>query len=175
MVEANASMASTASSNGSQTPRSTNLENYNLGNVLGQGAYGKVILSTEKATGRVVAIKEVNKEQILKLGKQRHIFREKDLLFEMDHPFIIKLLGTTQDSQNLYFVFENCAKGDLTGLIQERSKYFLPRMAKQHVFYGFVDNNYFSFNLRERLWRLIFADFTTIGKLEIPLVRLFTA
>lgn len=119
MVEANASMASTASttSNGSQTPRSTNLENYKLGNVLGQGAYGKVILSTEIATGRVVAIKEVNKEQILKLGKQRHVFREKDLLFEMDHPFIIKLLGTTQDSNNLYFVFENCAKGDLTELI----------------------------------------------------------
>ena len=41
---------------------------------------------------------------------------------EMDHPFIIKLLGTTQDENNLYFVFENCERGDLTGLIQDRSK-----------------------------------------------------
>ena len=88
-----ASSASSATS----SSRQTSLDNYTLGQVLGQGAYGKVILSTEKATGTTVAIKEVNKEQILQLGKQRHIFREKELLFEMDHPFIIKLLGTTQD------------------------------------------------------------------------------
>ena len=109
-------MASTSSTS-STVSRSTNLDNYNLGQVLGQGAYGKVILSSEKATGRTVAIKEVNKKQIISLGKSRHVFREKDLLFEMDNPFIIKLLGTTQDENNLYFVFENCANGDLSGLI----------------------------------------------------------
>ena len=43
----------------------------------------------------MVAIKSVNKDQIEKLGKQRHIFREKDLLNEMNHPFIIKLIATT--------------------------------------------------------------------------------
>ena len=91
---------------------------------MGQGAYGKVILATETATKRPVAIKEVNKKQILDLGKSRHIFREKELLFEMQHPFIIELLGTTQDANNLYFVFESCPNGDLTGLIQERRKYF---------------------------------------------------
>lgn len=35
----------------------------------------------------------------------------------MDNPFIIKLLGTTMDENNLYFVFENCENGDLNGLI----------------------------------------------------------
>lgn len=122
MVEANASMASNASTASSAASRNTNLESYNLGQVLGQGAYGKVILSTEKESGKVVAIKEVNKKQIISLGKSRHIFREKDLLFEMDHPFIIKLLGTTQDENNLYFVFESCPNSDLTQLITERSK-----------------------------------------------------
>ena len=117
MVEATSSIASSASASSNGSSRSTNLDQYQLGQVLGQGAYGKVILSTEKATGTTVAIKEVNKEQILTLGKQRHIFREKELLFEMDHPFIIKLLGTTQDDKNLYFVFENCANSDLTQLI----------------------------------------------------------
>jgi serine/threonine protein kinase len=54
-----------------------------------------VRLGKIKATGDVVAIKSVNKDQIEKLGKQRHIFREKDLLNEMNHPFIIKLIATT--------------------------------------------------------------------------------
>ena len=66
-----------------------------MGTVLGQGAYGKVLLATQKATGRTVAIKLVSKQHIIELGKTRHIMREKELLYEMDHPFIIKLLGTT--------------------------------------------------------------------------------
>ena len=67
---------------------------------MGEGAYGQVRLAKIKATGDVVAVKQVNREQIEKLGKQRHIFREKDLLNEMDHPFIIKLLATTLVSQD---------------------------------------------------------------------------
>ena len=63
MVEANSSMTSASSANSAtSSSRQTSLDNYNLGQVLGQGAYGKVILSTEKATGTTVAIKEVNKE-----------------------------------------------------------------------------------------------------------------
>ena len=152
----NANSATTAgSSTGSdveaprlQSAKST-IEDYDLGKVVGQGAYGTVTLSKDKATGEVVAIKSVSKQQIQKLGKERHIFREKNLLNEMDHPFIIKLLGTTmvrrsllrscqqlpahlyilfmfdQDSENLYFVFENCENGDMADLIGSSSKYHL--------------------------------------------------
>jgi len=88
--------------------------------VVGQGAYGKVILSRFKSNGDVVAIKTVSKDQITKLGKTRHVFREKDLLHELDHQFIIKLLATTMDEQNLYFVFENCENGDLADLLAKR-------------------------------------------------------
>ena len=94
MVEANASMTSNASTASSKST-TTDLGDYTLGKVLGQGAYGKVILSKVNATGETVAIKEVNKDQIVQLGKRKHIFREKNLLNEMDHPFIIKLIGTT--------------------------------------------------------------------------------
>jgi serine/threonine protein kinase len=43
------------------------------------------MLSRIKATGEVVAIKIVNKELIQKLGKTRSIFRERDLLTELQH------------------------------------------------------------------------------------------
>ena len=57
MVEANASMSSSQqSSNSTQTK----LEDYTIGTVLGQGAFGKVMLATDKQ-GQTVAIKEVNK------------------------------------------------------------------------------------------------------------------
>ena len=63
MVEANASMSSQASS-ASNKSTATSLDDYIMGNVLGQGAFGRVMEATEKVTGRKVAIKEVNKNQI---------------------------------------------------------------------------------------------------------------
>jgi serine/threonine protein kinase len=93
--------------------------------MVGQGAFGKVMLSRIKATGEVVAVKIVNKELIQKLGKTRSIFRERDLLNELQHPFIIKLIAVTMDDENLYFVFENCENGDLADLIQTRKNFSL--------------------------------------------------
>lgn len=98
------------------------IDDFVVGKIVGEGAYGKVMLCRAKATGSLVAIKSVSQEQIRKLGKTRHVFREKELLTELKHQFIINLLSTTLDSENLYFIFENCENGDLADLIQTRKK-----------------------------------------------------
>ena len=74
------------------------ISEYEFGKNVGQGAYGSVFIATEIATQKVVAIKSVSQEMVAKLGKKRHIFREKNLLNEMDNQFVIKLLGTTMVS-----------------------------------------------------------------------------
>ena len=53
------------------------------------------------------------------------MFREKDLLNEMSSQYVIKLIATTLDDQNLYFVFENCENGDLASLIAAKTKFSL--------------------------------------------------
>jgi serine/threonine protein kinase len=60
-------------------------------------------------------------EMIVKLQKERHIFREKKLLDDMKgkHFNIINLLGSFKDSKNLYFVFEYGPKGTLDDLIKK--------------------------------------------------------
>ena len=75
------------------------------------------MLSRIKATGEIVAIKIVSKDLITKLGKTRSVFREKDLLTELQHHFIIRLIAVAMDDDNLYFVFESCENGDLADLI----------------------------------------------------------
>ena len=52
---------------------------------VGNGAYGKVIVCQHKESGHEVAIKVVSKDHVAKLDKIKHVFREKDLLYEMDH------------------------------------------------------------------------------------------
>ena len=49
----------------------------------------------------------VSKDYVAKLGKIKHVFREKDLLNEMDHPFIIKLKDTrmVRSSKSIIVVY----------------------------------------------------------------------
>jgi serine/threonine protein kinase len=62
----------------SQKKRS--LDEFTILKELGMGAYGTVYLARDKLTDKVVAIKSVNKDQILRLDKKRHVYREKTLL-----------------------------------------------------------------------------------------------
>ena len=72
---------------------------FEIGGLLGEGAYGKVNLATEKKTQRQVAIKEVNKQKISDVGLTHHIFREKTILIALkEHPNIIELITTCQDA-----------------------------------------------------------------------------
>ena len=70
------------------------MENYQVLQHLGEGAFGSVNLALDKATQKKVAIKMVNILKICNLNKERHILREKDLLNELRHPNIIQLYAT---------------------------------------------------------------------------------
>lgn len=65
------------------------MENYDIKQHIGEGAFGSVNLAVEKKSGTKVAIKAVNILRICELNKERHILREKDLLNELKHPNII--------------------------------------------------------------------------------------
>ena len=90
-----------------------------------------MLLSKHKQTGQVVAVKQISKKQIMELGKMRSVFRERDLLKELNHPFIIKLLGVDMDDQWLYFIFEVCENGDLSDLLG--SKRLTPALCRMYT------------------------------------------
>lgn len=104
------------------TLRSTEIltkDSFNIIKKLGDGAYGVVYMAEKKDTGRMYALKELEKEHILKYGKQNAVIREKDIL-EMvcEHKNIISLECTFQDEDNLYFLLEFAEKGSLSSLIK---------------------------------------------------------
>ena len=61
---------------------------------IGQGAYGTVYLAKDKLTDKMVAVKSVSKDMIIRMDKKRSVYREKVLLTDLQHPFIIKLITT---------------------------------------------------------------------------------
>ena len=87
-------------------------------------------LAKEKASGRLVAIKELHIPNVLKLNKKEAVIREGKILEKLrGKPFIIELYVRFREKGALYFVFENCKHGTLAKLMQIKVK-FEPELAK---------------------------------------------
>ena len=72
-----------------------------FGKVIGEGSYSTVYLAKEVETGTEFAIKVLEKRHIMREKKSQYVMREKEILMKMNHPFIIRLFYTFQDSDRL--------------------------------------------------------------------------
>eukprot|EP00826_Nyctotherus_ovalis_P020554 TRINITY_DN1646_c0_g1_i14.p1 TRINITY_DN1646_c0_g1~~TRINITY_DN1646_c0_g1_i14.p1 ORF type:complete len:425 (+),score=113.38 TRINITY_DN1646_c0_g1_i14:150-1424(+) len=86
---------------------------------LGKGSYSKVFLAKHSYKEEIYALKEVDKVLMLKEDKLHQLKRERDILFDIDHPNIIKLYFTfsTEDKMQ-YFGLEYAPNGDLAKLLK---------------------------------------------------------
>lgn len=90
------------------------IEDFEVGEVEGEGAYAVVFRGVEKANGQVCAIKQLSKAHVIKEKKVESIKREKYILSKLKGKLgIVTLLYTFQDHSNLYFVLEHLPNGDL--------------------------------------------------------------
>lgn len=88
-------------------------------------------------TGKFFALKAVKKDSIIKHNDQRHVNNEKELLGLMNCSFCIKLFGTFQDRNNIYFALEYCPGGELFHRLGKK-KAFAPSVAKFYITEIFV-------------------------------------
>jgi protein kinase A len=94
-------------------PRKIKLGDYQLDRTLGTGSFGRVKLSKHKTSGKFVAIKILKKAEIIKLKQVDHIMNEIRILTMIDHPFLVKTDGFTQDEKYIYVVLELVNGGEL--------------------------------------------------------------
>jgi len=71
------------------------------------------VLALHKASGHFVAIKILNKAKVVKMKQVDHTKYEKRLLDEIECPFVVNLLGTFQDTKNVYLVLEYVRGGEM--------------------------------------------------------------
>jgi serine/threonine protein kinase len=90
---------------------------FEVGRIIGVGSFGYVRAATQLDTQEAVVIKAVSKATCIKNGQVRHLVDEKELLVKltatMDHPFLVNLRGSFQDTQNVYLIMDYVAGGDL--------------------------------------------------------------
>ena len=77
-------------------PSPLNLSDFDIGVTLGTGSFGRVRFVTHKSTGSFWAIKMLKKAEVIRLQQVEHMISEKNILSNLDHPFIVRLSGTFQ-------------------------------------------------------------------------------
>lgn len=87
---------------------------------MGSGTYGQVVKGKKKGTKQVRAIKIIPKKAV---KNHERFKREIDIMRELDHPNIIKLYETFEDSRNIYLVMEMCEGGELFDRILDKGSF----------------------------------------------------
>jgi len=67
------------------------LEDFSMFCLIGEGSYAKVVLAKKKDTKKLYALKIMRKKYIKKKKQKKHIKEERNVLIEIDFPFVVKL------------------------------------------------------------------------------------
>lgn len=86
---------------------------YEVGRLLGCGAFAKVYHARNIQTGQSVAIKCISKQKIMKGGLMAHVKREISIMRRLNHPHIVKLYEVLATKTKIYCVLEFVKGGEL--------------------------------------------------------------
>ncbi|KAF5360481.1 hypothetical protein D9756_004630 [Leucocoprinus leucothites] len=111
----------TSSSNSKANPPKA-LNDYQLGDSLGKGAFGQVFRALNWATGETVAVKEIQLSNIPK-AELGEIMSEIDLLKNLNHENIVKYKGFVKTREYLYIILEFCENGSLHNIVKKFGKF----------------------------------------------------
>eukprot|EP00842_Homolaphlyctis_polyrhiza_P002432 jgi/Hompol1/318/HPOL_002902-RA len=106
--------------------KEVSLDDFHFVSVLGRGAFGKVMLATEKNTNQLYAIKALKKEFIIQNDDVKSTKLEKSIFQAASaehHPFMVNLHSSFHTDTRVYFVMEYVSGGDLMCHIQEKKRF----------------------------------------------------
>ncbi|CAA7392920.1 unnamed protein product [Spirodela intermedia] len=86
---------------------------YELGRLLGRGAFAKVYLAKDVRSGESAAVKCISKQRIIKGGLAANIKREISIMRRLRHPHIVRLTEVLASRSKIYFVMELVKGGEL--------------------------------------------------------------
>ena len=93
-------------------------KDFDIIKMIGRGAFGKVYKVIHIKTGKVFAMKMVQKERLIKNQQEKYSKIERDILISnKDKPFLLSLYFAFQTPQFIYMIIDYCPYGDLALLL----------------------------------------------------------
>nr|AAX81328.1 neochrome [Mougeotia scalaris] len=85
---------------------------------LGNGDSGSVVLVELRGTGHVFAAKIMEKERMIERNKVHRIASEREILNQLDHPFLPSLYASFQTTKHVCFITNFCPGGELYDFLE---------------------------------------------------------
>lgn len=88
-------------------------QHFELLKLVGEGAFGKVILVRNRLDKNLYAMKAISKKLLRKKNNMQYMKSERDILTKVHHPFIVTLWFAFQTEQRLFLVMDFLSGGEL--------------------------------------------------------------
>ncbi|XP_045829677.1 CBL-interacting serine/threonine-protein kinase 11-like [Trifolium pratense] len=98
-------------------------EKYEIGKLLGCGAFAKVYHARNMENGQSVAVKVINKKKVTATGLAGNVKREISIMSRLRHPNIVKLHEVLATKTKIYFVMEFAKGGELFAKIASKGRF----------------------------------------------------
>ncbi|MEE4247082.1 MAG: AGC family serine/threonine-protein kinase [Kangiellaceae bacterium] len=77
-------------------------------------------------------MKVLDKDKIFKRNLMKYVLSEKDVLSQVDHPFIVKMHHSFQNGEKLFLILDYCPNGDLSFHLK-RERFFTEQKARLYL------------------------------------------
>ena len=81
--------------------------------MIGKGSFGKVMQVRKKDTQRIYAMKIIKKANIIEREEVEHTLAERNVLAQINHPFVVNMKFSFQSPEKLYLVLAFVNGGEL--------------------------------------------------------------
>lgn len=116
----------------SKVNKSIQFEDLKKHRILGMGAFGKVWLTSHETLNKdgdetlPYALKQLDKHQLIQSKQVKGVIREKEIMYSIEHPFLIQLVSSFQDENSLFLLLELIPGGELFNVVHTNDKDGLP-------------------------------------------------
>ncbi|XP_057387565.1 serine/threonine-protein kinase 32C isoform X2 [Balaenoptera acutorostrata] len=100
-----------------------NLDHFQILRAIGKGSFGKVCIVQKRDTEKMYAMKYMNKQQCIERDEVRNVFRELEILQEIEHIFLVNLWYSFQDEEDMFMVVDLLPGGDLRYHLQQNVQF----------------------------------------------------
>lgn len=120
----------------SHPPPKIIFKTYELGRLLGAGAFAKVYYARHTRSGHSVAIKMISKSKSLRCGLSPNLHREISAMSRLRHPHIIRLIEVLASRRTVYLILEFAKGGELFSRLASRGR--LPEAQSRRLFHQLI-------------------------------------
>jgi hypothetical protein len=108
------------------------LNDFEIGKPLGRGKFGTVYLAREKKTKYIVALKVLQKSQLLKAGVEHQLRREIEIQSHLRNRNILRMYGYFYDQKRIYLILEYSPGGELYKKLTSKGR-FSERVSAKYI------------------------------------------